>query len=264
MIDYILKTDKYTFEPFSHNGFSGSLYLATAKDESLPKLLIKHENPSSACNEFMYSRLADLLHIHAPNVYLFEISDKDKKLFKSQYVVGIEYIEGLRKFSLDEINSKLEWRREYAESYALAVICSQEDRIQMGMTPDGHIVSFDYTECFHIPSSTVRLMEYDEDTRIEAMKNCLDRTEREYHNILAGAGACALQKELCMNTLDEVYPVYLEPFKKLIALTSEEIEIATEPLYDIYPIEIGVYFEEYIKLLQAKMTEYLRSINCSN
>lgn len=52
----------------------------------------------------------------------------------------------------------------------------------------------------------------------------------------------------------------LEPFKKLIALTTEEIEAATDPLYDIYPDEVGVYFEEYIKMLQAKMAAYLRSI----
>ena len=113
--DNTLNTENYTYEPFSHNGFSGSLYLATAKDGSLPKLLIKHENPSSACNEFMYSRLAELLRIHTPKVYLFEVAKKDKRLFKSPYVVGIEYIEGLRKFSLDEMNSKPEWQREYAE-----------------------------------------------------------------------------------------------------------------------------------------------------
>ncbi len=256
----ILNTDNYTYEPFSHSGFSGSLYLATAKDGGLPKLMIKHENPSSACNEFMYSRLAELLCIHAPKVYLFEVAEKDKRLFKSPYVVGIEYIEGLRKFTLDEMNSKPEWQREYAECYALAVICSQDDRIQMGMTPDGHIVSYDYTECFYLPASTTRQMGFHEDMRINAMKHCLSSAKKAYHDILAGAGASVLQKELCTNSVEEVYPFYLEPFKKLVALTTEEIETATDPLYNIYPIEVGVYFEEYIKLLQAKMTAYLRSI----
>lgn len=33
--DNTLNTENYTYEPFSHNGFSGSLYLATAKDGSL-------------------------------------------------------------------------------------------------------------------------------------------------------------------------------------------------------------------------------------
>lgn len=258
--DNTLNTENYTYEPFSHNGFSGSLYLATAKDGSLPKLLIKHENPSSACNEFMYSRLAELLRIHTPKVYLFEVAKKDKRLFKSPYVVGIEYIEGLRKFSLYEMNSKPEWQREYAECYAIAVMCSQDDRIQMGMTPDGHIMSFDYTESFYLPASTTRLMGYDEDTRMEALKRCLSSVKREYHDILAGAGASALQKELCAKSVEEVYPFYLEPFKKLIALTTEEIEAATDPLYGIYPVEVGVYFEEYIKMLQAKMATYLRSI----
>ena len=96
MTEYILNTENYTYEPFSHKGFSGGLYLATAKDGSLPKLLIKHENSSSACNEFMYSRLAELLRIHAPKVYLFEVAKPDKKLFASPYVVGIDYIEWIR------------------------------------------------------------------------------------------------------------------------------------------------------------------------
>ena len=217
----------------------------------MPKLLIKHENPSSACNEFMYSRLAELLCIHAPKVFLFEVAKKDKKLFASPYVVGIEYIEGLHPFTLDEMNGKPEWQREYAECYALAVMCSQDDRIQMGMTPDRHIVSYDYTECFYLPASATRLMGYDEDTRMNALKNCLSSAKKAYHDILAGAGAGVLQKELCVNSIEEVYPFYLEPFRKLIALTSEEIEAATDPLYDIYPIEVGEYFEEYIKLLQA-------------
>ncbi len=258
--DNILNTENHTYEPFSHNGFSGSLYLATAKDGSLPKLLIKHENPSSACNEFMYSRLAELLRIHAPKVYLFEVAEKDKTIFMSPYVVGIEYMEGLQKFTLDEMNSKPEWQREYAECYALAVMCSQDDRIQMGMTSDGHIVSYDYTECFYLPASTTRLMGFDEDTRVNALKHCLSSVKKAYHDILAGAGASVLRNELCLGSVEEVYPFYIEPFKKLIALTSEEIEAATDPLYDIYPIEVGVYFEEYIKLIQTKMAAYLRSI----
>ena len=95
---------------------------------------------------------------------------------------------------------------------------------------------------------------------MEALKRCLSSVKREYHDILAGAGASALQKELCAKSVEEVYPFYLEPFKKLIALTTEEIEATTDPLYGIYPVEVGVYFEEYIKMLQAKMAAYLRSI----
>lgn len=260
MEEHILNTENYTYEPFSHNGFSGSLYLATAKDGSLPKLLIKHENPSSACNEFMYSRLAELLCIRAPNAYLFDVAKKDKKLFASPYVVGIEYIEGLHPFTLDEMNSKSEWQREYAENYALAVMCSQDDNVQMSMTPDGHIVSFDYTECFYLTSTATAAMDYDEDTRIEIVKRHLSSVDRASHGILANAGAEVLRKHLCRETLDEVYPLYHEPMRRLIGLTTEQIEAATDPLFDIYPAEIGVYFEEYIKIMQAKMKAYLLGV----
>lgn len=256
----ILNTRGYTFAPFSHNGFSGSLYLATAKDGSLPRLLVKHENPSSACNEYMFSALAKLLGIITPKVHLFEVATEDRKLFASPYVVGIEFIEGLRTFTLDEMNSKLEWQREYAENYALAVLCSQDDNVQMSMTPDGHIISFDYTECFYLSSSATAGMAYDEDTRIEIARRHLSAVDRASHGILANAGATVLQKHLRKDNLEEVYPLYHEPMKRLIKLTTEQIESATDPLYDIYPAEIGVYFEEYIKMMQAKMKAYLLGV----
>ncbi len=260
MEERILNTENYAYEPFSHGGFSGSLYLATAKDGSLPKLLVKHENPSSACNEFMYSRLAELLRIHAPKVYLFEVAKTDKKRFASPYVAGIEYMEGLRTFTLDEMNSKIEWQREYATNYALAVMCSQDDNVQMSMTPDGHIVSFDYTECFYLTSSATAAMNYDEDTRIEIVKRHLSSFSMASHGILANAGAEVLKKHLNKKALDEVYPFYHEPMKRLIGLTTEQIEAATDALYDIYPVEIGVYFEKYIEIMQAKMKAYLLGV----
>lgn len=259
-MECILNTENYAYEPFSHGGFSGNLYLATAMDGNLPKLLIKHENPSSACNEFMYSRLAELLCIHAPKVYLFEVANNDKKLFASPYVVGIEYIEGLRTFTLDEMNGKPEWQREYAENFALAVMCSQDDNVQMSMTPDGHIVSFDYTECFYLTSTAAEAMSCDEDTRIETIKRHLNSAARAPHDILAGAGAEVLRKHLKKDTLEEVYPFYHAPLIRLTELTAEQIEAATDPLYDIYPVEIVVYFEEYIKIMQKKMKAYLLGV----
>lgn len=256
----ILNTEDYIFDPFPHEGFSGSLYLATAKDGKPPMLLIKHENPCSACNEFMFSRLAELLHICAPKVYLFQVAKADKALFASSYVVGIEYIDGLRRFKLDELFDKQEWQHEYAENYALAVICSQDDSVQMSMTPDGHIISFDYTECFYFPPSPAVSFDCDEDLRIEYINRYLKSCERGTHNILANAGATVLQRHLNKHSIEEVYPIYHTPFKRLIALTKDEIEAAAAPLYEIYPVEIGVYFETYIEIMQAKLKSYLSTI----
>lgn len=70
MKTYILNTADYTFTPYADGGFSGKLLLATAKNPDLSKLIIKSDNPSSACNEFMYARLAELLQIPAPKAYV--------------------------------------------------------------------------------------------------------------------------------------------------------------------------------------------------
>ncbi len=78
---YILNTENFNYEPYSDKGFSGKMLLATPKTTDSLKLLIKSENPSSACNEFMYSRLAELLHIPAPKTYIINVARKDKRLF---------------------------------------------------------------------------------------------------------------------------------------------------------------------------------------
>lgn len=121
-ITYILNTDNYTYEPYSDGGFSGKILLAKPKKEDLPKLLIKSENPSSACCEFMYSRLAELLRIPAPKAYIMDVSNKDKKLFSSPYVIGIEYMEGMHSFTLEEMRRSPEWKTEYAGQYALSAM----------------------------------------------------------------------------------------------------------------------------------------------
>lgn len=136
-ITYILNADNYTYEPYSDGGFSGKILLANPKKEDLPKLLIKSENPSSACCEFMYSRLAELLRIPAPKAYIMNVSKNDKKLFGSPYVVGIEYMEGMHSFKLDEMRSSSEWKKEYAGQYALSAMFEQDDLVQLTMTADG-------------------------------------------------------------------------------------------------------------------------------
>ena len=109
-ITYIMDTDNYTYEPYTDRGFSGKILLAKPKTDGLEMLLIKSENPSSACCEFMYSRLAELLRIPAPKAYIMNVSRKDKRLFGSPYVVGIEYMTAicvhLLKVAFDVPNSE--------------------------------------------------------------------------------------------------------------------------------------------------------------
>ena len=79
-----------------------------------------------------------------------KVSAKDEKRFKTPYVVGITYLEGLQRFSLEEVQQSPQLVHEYAGHYALAAMFGQADLVQMSRTPSGHILSFDFTDCFRL------------------------------------------------------------------------------------------------------------------
>lgn len=259
MEDHILNTENYTYEPFSHNGFSGSLYLATPKDGSLPKLLIKHENPSSACNEFMYSRLAGLLRISAPKAYMMEVSKKDKKQFATPYVVGIEYIDGMRPFTLEEMRGSVEWQMEYAGQYALAAMFDQDDRVQLTMTSNGHITGYDFTEAFWLTDMGMSHYMLSEEHLTDMLIRRLQASMQRGTSMLS-AGGSVVRKHFGLPEDAAIPSEYLEPMQRLLRLTEEQIEELTDVLFEFYPVSVPVYFEEYIKMLKKKIAAYFKSV----
>ena len=258
-ITYILNTDNYTYEPYSDGGFSGKILLAKPKKEDLPKLLIKSENPSSACCEFMYSRLAELLRIPAPKAYIMDVSNKDKKLFSSPYVVGIEYMEGMHSFTLEEMRRSPEWKTEYAGQYALSAMFEQDDLVQLTMTADRHICSYDFTETFWLSDMTVRAYQLPEEQLTEILSTRLQASARQGTSFLS-AGAAVVKKHFEISEDAPVPSEYLEPLRGFYALTEDDIEELIDTLDEVYPMTVSVYFEEYLVLLQKKIVAYFKKI----
>ena len=258
-ITYILNTENYTYEPYSDGGFSGKILLAKPKKPDLPKLLIKSENPSSACCEFMYSRLAELLRIPAPKAYIMDVSKQNKKLFGSPYVVGIEYMDGMRSFTLDEMRSSPEWKKEYAGQYALSAMFEQDDLVQLTMTGDGHICGYDFTETFWLSDMSVRTYQLPEEQLTDILSSRLQASNRRGTSFLSAA-ASVLMKHF---ELPEDAPVpfeYLEPLRAFHALTEDDIEGLMDTLDEVYQMTVSVYFEEYLVLLQKKIAVYFKNI----
>lgn len=256
---FILNTSDYTFTKFSSGGFSGNIFLATPIKADLPKLLIKSDNPCSACNEFMYSRIGRLLGVITPNVYIMNVASKDGNNFGSPYVVGIEYMDGMHRFTLEEMHSSKLWKKEYAEQYALAALFDQDDLVQLTMRADGHITGFDFTETFWLSNMSISLFQLPDDQLSTVLHNRLIAMHRRGLSYIA-AGASAVRKHFGEDDTAPVPAEYLSPMRKLIQLTEAQIEEITINLDEIYPISISVYFEEYIKLLKCKVSAYLKSV----
>lgn len=256
---YILNTNDFTYEPYSDKGFSGKILLAKPKKTVLPKLLIKSENPSSACCEFMYSRLAGLLRIPAPTAYLMKVAGSDKKLFTSPYVVGITYMDAMRSFTREEMRSSPKWKKEYAGQFALAAMFEQDDLVQLTMTADGHISGYDFTETFWLSDMSVCTYQLPEKQLIDMITTRLQAFARDGTCMLS-AGASVVKKHFELPEDAPVPSEYLEPMRKLNALTKHDIEGLTETLDAFYPLTISVYFEEYLAILKKKLAAYFEQI----
>lgn len=256
---YILNTSDYTFSKFSDGGFSGKILLATPKKSCLPKLLIKSENPSSACNEFMYSRLAELLGILTPKAYIMNVAQNDAHRFNSPYVVGIEFMDGMHGFTLEEMRSSELWQKEYAEQYALAAMFFQDDLVQLTMRTDGHITGFDFTETFWLNDMRISSFNLSDDDLTTVLHRRLKQAVENTATKLR-AGAAALEIELCLSKDSPPPDSYLAPMRALLMLTDEQVEVLTDVLCDVYPISVAVYFEEYIKALKIIVSGYLHTL----
>ena len=258
-ITYILNTDNYTYEPYSDKGFSGKLLLAKPKKTDLPGLLIKSENPSSACCEFMYSRLAELLRIPAPRAYIMNVSKKYKMLFGSPYVVGIEYMDGMRSFTLEEMRSSPEWRKEYAGQYALAAMFELDDLVQLTMTGDRHICGYDFTEAFWLSDMSVHTYQLHEEMLTDILSSRLQASNRRGLSYLSAA-ASVVKKHFELSEDAPVPSEFLEPLREMYSLSKDDIEGLLDTLDEVYQMTVSVYFEEYLVLLKKKIAAYFKKI----
>ena len=90
----VLNADDFTFEPFKQkHGDSGDLLIAVCKNDESEKYIVKHAFCDCAANEYVYSKMAQAMDFKTPEVKLFRLTDPlDDTLFKTEYVVGIKYL----------------------------------------------------------------------------------------------------------------------------------------------------------------------------
>lgn len=254
---YFVKSNDYTYRPFEHQGFSGSLLLATPAQKEMPQLLVKHEMPCSACCEFVYSRLAQELQLPVAESFLVKVNGKDEARFKTPYVVGITYLEGLQKFSLEDVQQSPQLTHEYAGHYALAVMFGQADLVQMSRTPSGHIVCLDFTDCFRLGDLRNVSIFQEADLFLEDyLVRILSAFKRDAFSLWINAGKSVVEKHLAEGHPSiEAVNSYQDTLKRFCAIPEQRIAQIVEPLDEIYPVQISIYFEEYAKILKRKIRD---------
>lgn len=222
--DCFLNTSDYDFKPFNGPktgrkiGLSGMMYIATpkkAKTSSLPTVLVKHELYTSACNEFMASRVGEYFGINIPSAYLFRVDEEDRHLFKSPYVVGIQYFENLKPVDLSLVLDSYGGFCELVGCYALNMILEQYDGIEtlMEVNPNGslrYVLTYDFTEGFNLSEQAVRMLYAMNSTFAESFARNAGGTVTAFRdvgeNFINGsvAGFCEFDFSHAVNMLTEI------------------------------------------------------------
>lgn len=258
MENYFVQSRDYRYSTFPHEGFSGNMYIALPQKDNLPRLLIKHAEPHSACNEFVYSRLGALLDVPVQRAYLMQIDKKDSWRFRSPYVVGLAYIDGLHPLDMRLVRSSAENMDSYIDLFALyAMFTCFEDIPQMGLTPSGRVIGYDFTEAFRMTSFSIRQFSISPDAGFQWLKRQLDGFS--YAGLENTIRICIehVAKSLQTNNTSDAKNQFHKCLRRMQAVTEQEIAPIMDALSEIYPLEVVVYYEEYVSRLQEMIGRIL-------
>ena len=259
MDDYILNTVDYNYTTLNHKGFGGVCkYVAAPKKDGLSRLLVKHENIQSACNTFMCSRLAELCDVYTPKAYLMSTSNETRRLFPMHpFIVGTEWVEDFSTVDYGSIKESTALHQQYLDSMALyAMFCRIADTPQFAYSPVKGVFAYDWDEAFDVTDFVIRLCLYNTDAGTEQLRRMLRCfSQHPFEN----------EAELCLQSAakhlkgdtNDLRSSYMQTMKRFCEVTEEQVTALTGVLSDIYPIPLIVYYEEYIKILQAKITRYI-------
>lgn len=260
---YILNTEDYLLEPYQNDPIAGDMLLATPKSGKGSRLLVKYKDASFACNEFMCSRLAELMRISVPTAYLLRVSEQDMPIFDKHplwdkvYAVGIVFIEGLHDFDPKTLKDTDLQRLEYAEQYALSVLFHRSHVLKLAMTPSGCVVGLDFTDCFYMDECVIAGFAMSKAAQDKLFANALTRFSDHSFSMSAKEQAKRLAFSLGIRDVKKVYPAYHAAMKRFLCLLDKHLRPLFDALNEIYPPQVADHYKACFQILRERIPAYI-------
>lgn len=260
----VVQTTDFVFSsfcPLGHDGDSGSLLLAKQKSNRTVQYVIKHACTDCACNEFVYTKLAQAMGYTMPNALLFQLSANEKRrYFKTEYIIGLHYLElEIESPSYAEIREKAVNWEEYFSFLGMYAMFGESDSFETPLAKDGKIYRIDTTDAF--PISIWQLDDAGINTDIHGVNPYAIRKKQllssDFSHILLQSW-CDSYFESCQKIDNSCIPYFLEPFTRIQEIPNDYIDNFLNTLCYFYPDFIGDYFKHYISALQKQCAEYLK------
>lgn len=209
----------------------------------------------------MCSRLAELCGIYTPKAYLMSTSGETRRLFPMHpFIVGTEWVEDFSAVDYDRVKESPVLRQQYLDSMALyAMFCRIADTPQFAYSSTKGVFAYDWDEAFDVTDFVIKLSLYNSDAGTEQLQRMLRHFSQ--HPFESDAELCLKSAAVHLNMdADDLRPSCMQTMERFCKVTETQVAELTNVLSDIYPMGLIVYYEEYIKLLQAKIKTYIATM----
>ena len=260
----VARTGDFTFSPIRPEGRvgdSGPLLLAKRKSDRGDRYLVKHAYTDCACNEFVYTKLAQAMGYRMPDAVLFQFSEGEKRTcFKTEYVIGERYLTVVDAApTYEKIRERAKNWEHYFAFYGLYSLTGESDGMELLLAEDGLLYRVDTADAFPISNRQLDAAGIDREMGGRNPHEML-RSQLLSDDLSQALNRswCDLHLESCLERAPDCRPAFLEPFARIQGVRAEEIDDFLNTFCYFYPDFVGEYFKRYLSALQKQCWDYYK------
>ena len=149
----VVQTADFVFSRIPHQeGDSGRLLLAKQKADRNNLYKRVSRDTDCACNEFIYTKLAQAMGYCMPDAVLFQLSPGEKRpYFKTEYIIGERYLTVTDPApTYKKVREQAKNWEHYFAFYGLYSLTGEGDGVEILLADDDRIYRVDTTDAFPI------------------------------------------------------------------------------------------------------------------
>lgn len=258
----VVQTADFTFSKAEKQGCdSGTLLLAKRKANRSERYLVKHAYTDCACNEFVYTKLAQAMGYCMPDAVLFQLSPGEKRpYFKSEYIIGEKYLNVLDAApSYEKVRDQAKNWEQYFVFYGLYALTGESDGVEILFADDHQIYRVDTTDAFPLSNWQLDTAGINQEINgVNPYAVTKDQLLSQNFSHALNGSSCDWWLEKCLEIDPQSTQNFLEPFARIQEVRSDYIDTFLNALCYFYPDFIGDYFKLYISALQKQCADYLK------
>jgi len=262
----VANTLDFVFSPIKPSdrvGDSGPLLIGKHKINRSERYLVKHACCDCACNEFVYTKIAQAMNYKMPDVVLLRVPPEEKRrCFGTEYIIGAKYLNIINDApAFSTIKERaLNWR-EYFSFRALYALTGEGDSFETPLADDGFIYRVDTTDAF--PTDEFILSQAGINIEVNGRNNKefweSKLLNMDINNHWQKDNLAWWLNQLAQTHGKECIAPFLEPLARIQDISTEYVDGFLHTLCYFYPDFIGVFFKKYISALQKFAGEYLKA-----